>query len=214
MKTQKFLVKDNKHEAEREVKMLESFIPTLNQLKEVYESLDLGELDEKTALSLLSDTGATAGEMFLNAIAADCLATGNRNKNFINQMVKSQEQTVNNFKTEVKRVLAECGYFNSTRFSYSEIDGYFLTKESIKNIQESHKVYLTNENEIKLFKSFENASESLKSLRTDIESFSKINYHRPLMPFLERENNFNRELILDLNIESILELIKRLRPRD
>jgi hypothetical protein len=209
--TQKLLIKDNKGEADREIAILKSMIPTLNQLKEIYESLDLCVLDEKTALSLLSDRGATAGEMFLNAIAADALSTS-KNKHFINQIVKSQENTVNNFKAEVKKVLDEVGYFNSSRFNYSELNGYYLSKESLEIIKESKKIFLNNPEEIKLFKSFESALESLESLRTEIERYSGANYNHLLTPILEREG-FDRVIVLSLNIEKVLELIRDLKPK-
>lgn len=172
MKKERLLISEDRGAAEREIKKLESQIPILNNLIVLFDGLDLGKLDEKTALSLLVDNGATAGEMFLNAIAADCYATGNKNKHFVNQQVKAQEQTVLDFKNSIKTVLAQTERsLNYSKFSYSELDGYFISEQSKEAIAEENKIYLYDEKEIKLYEDVLDLCAKINSVR---ESTKKL----------------------------------------
>lgn len=165
MKTEKLLIHEDNQATIREIQKLESNIPQLQKLIKIFEGLDIGKLDEKTALSLLMNKGERAGEMFLKVIAADCLATGNRNKHFINQQIQAQESTVNSFKSEVRSLLEEIGtYFNFSDYSFEVNKGYFISETQKELISERNKKYLTDPNEIEVYNEFKKTFQALESL--------------------------------------------------
>jgi len=165
MSTQRLLLHEDSHNAQQEIKKLESFIPELQKLNEIFEGLDMGKLDEKTALSLLMDKGETVGEMFYSAIAADCMASGNKNRHFVNQQIKMQEPTVNNFKNEVKSLLEQFGtFFDFSKFSYSEGIGYYVSEESKKAIRESNKMYLEDKRDIEYYNAVKAVCDAMNTL--------------------------------------------------
>lgn len=207
MKKDRLLISEDRAAAEREIVKLKSYIGVLNQLQGVYETLDLGKLDEeKTALSLLTDKGATVSETFLTAIAADALSTGSKNRHFVNQQVKAQEETVKNFKAEVSLVLAKTeNYFDFSIYSFNEENGYFLSENSKKLITEKHKRYLTEPDEIELYNEFKNTFEALRNLDLMMSKHTGKNAYYSLFPYFEQKDYlgnikpfFNKTKILDL----------------
>ena len=211
MKKERLLISEDKAAAEREIQRLESQIPIINNLIMLFNGLDLGKLDEKTALSLLVDNGATAGEMFLNAIAADCYATGNKNKHFVNQQVKAQEQTVLDFKNNIKTTLAQTERsLDYRKFSYSESDGYFVSEQSKESIIEKHKKYLSDPEEIEIYNEFKKTFETLQNLDVLITKRTGKNAYYSLAPYFESVN-FQNQTTQFFNSNKILELLERNR---
>lgn len=163
--TKKLLISNDTDRASKEIINLESKISILNDLTPLFYELDLGTLDSSTALTLLSDKGTTAGEMFLTAIATNAMAMGNVNKHFVNQQVKGQEDTVKNFKTEVKRVLDSIGtYFDFSNYSYSESDGYYISDETKNLIFERNKIYLDSQKEVDYYNAVKTVCDSIDTL--------------------------------------------------
>ncbi len=204
MKSEKLLIHEDLATAEREINKLESQIPILNKMVALYDELDLGKLDQKTALSLLIDKGATAGEMFLNVIAADCYATGNKNKHFVNQQVKAQEQTVFDFKNDVKKVLSEAdNSINYSKFSYSESDGYFISAQSKETIAEQNKIYLVDKKDIDYYEAVKDVCATISVLnkltieRTGYNHTTPSNFHTSgfYKSRLDGEINLLKEII-------------------
>ncbi len=203
MKSEKLLIHEDLATAEREVNKLESQIPILNKLVGLFDELDLGKLDEKTALSLLIDKGTTAGEMFLNVIAADCLATGNRNKHFINQQIKAQEQTVLDFKNDVKTVLNETERgIDYSKFSYSESVGFFISVQSKEAIAEENKLYLVDKKDIEYYEAVKEVCKTINVLnritieRTGYNHTTPSNFNSGFyISRLDKEINLLKEVI-------------------
>lgn len=210
MKTEKLLVSEDRAAAEREISKLELYIPILNELQGVYETLDLGRLDdEKTALSLLSDKGLSVGEAFLRAIAADALSTGSKNKHFIAQQVKLQEGTVKNFKAEVSLVLDQTEkYFDFSAYSYDAGNGYFISEITKELITEKHKKYLTEPNEIELYNEFKKTFEGLQSLDLLLTKHTGKNAYYSLLPYFENANHTGQTSLF-LNNHKILDLFRK-----
>lgn len=210
MKTEKLLIQQDKAEAEREIVKLESYIPILNQLQGVFESLDLGKLDEKTAVTILLDRGNTAGEMFLNAIAADCYATGNKNKHFVNQQVNAQKETVDNFKSEIKSTLGQInGYADFSKYNYSETDlTYYISDSSKDAIIERYKRYLIDPKEIELYQEFEKTYKAMQDLNNAISKYKGTDTFYSLMPYFENKNHIGGA-ILFFNKKRVLELFEK-----
>ena len=210
MKKDRLLISEDKAAAEREIVKLQSYIEVLNQLQGVYETLDLGKLDEeKTALSLLTDKGATVSETFLTAIAADALSTGSKNRHFVNQQVKAQEETVKNFKAEVSLVLAQTEkYFDFSMYSFNEENGYYISEATKELITEKHKRYLTEPNEIELYNEFKKTFEALQNLDLMISKHTGKNAYYSLFPYFENVNH-SSQTSLFLNNHKILDLFRK-----
>jgi hypothetical protein len=208
----KLLISEDRVTADREIAKLESYIEVLNQLPEVYETLDLGKLnDEKTALSLLTDKGNTVSEIFLTAIAADAMSTGSKNKHFISQQVNAQKETVKNFKAEVSSVLDQTEkYFNFSQYSYDVGNGYFISETTKELIIESHKKYLTEPSEIELYNEFKKSFEGLQSLDLLLTKHTGRNAYYSLFPYFENECHSGQKSLF-LNNNKILELF-RIKP--
>ena len=206
----KLLISEDRVTSDREITKLESYIEVLNQLQGVYETLDLGKLnEEKTALSMLTDKGNTVSEIFLTAIAADALSTGSKNKHFVNQQVKAQEETIKNFKAEISLVLAQTEkYFDFSMYSYDLGNGYFISETKKELIIENHKKYLTEPNEIELYNEFKKTLEGLQSLDLLLSKHTGKNAYYSLFPYFEKENH-SGQTSLFLNNNKILELFRR-----
>jgi hypothetical protein len=212
MKNEILLISEDKATAEREIAKLQSYTGVLNELQGVYETLDLGRLDdEKTALSLLTDKGNTVSEIFLRAIAADALSTGSKNKHFVSQQVNSQQETVKNFKTEVSLVLDQTEkYFNFSMYNYSEQAGYFISEPTKELIVERNKKYLSDPAEIEIYKEFKKIFMSLQNLDRLITKRTGKNSYYSLAPYFESVNYQNHTTqFFDAN--KILELLGRNR---
>jgi hypothetical protein len=209
MKKERLLISEDRVTADRELAKLESFIEVLNQLQDVYETLDLGKLnDEKTALSLLTDKGKTVSEMFLTAIAADALSTGSKNRHFVNQQVKAQEDTVKNFKADVNVVLDQTEkYFNFSKYSYDPGNGYYINETTKELIIEDNKRYLTEPSEIELYNEFKKTFESLQNLDRLITKHTGRNAYYSLFPYFENEGHSGQKSLF-LNNNKILELFR------
>jgi hypothetical protein len=164
MKNQKILILDGSKESGEIISKLESFIPTLQQLNEIFESLDIGKLDKETAISLLKDKGKTASEKFLTVIAADCLSTGAKNKHFLDQQIKSQQPFVNEFVSKVEELLHWNKGIDFTQFSFSDEIGYFLPYEAKEAIRESQKQYLSNDNDIEYYNAVQTVCDAIRNL--------------------------------------------------
>lgn len=208
----KLLISEDRLTADREIAKLESYIEVLNQLQDVYETLDLGKLnDEKTALSLLTDKGNTVSEAFLTAIAADALSTGSKNRHFVNQQVKAQEGTVKNFKAEVSLVLDQTEkYFDFSMYSYGVGNGYFISETAKESIVERNKKYLSDPEEIEIYNEFKKTFEALKNLDVLITKRTGKNAYYSLAPYFEAVNYHNQTSQV-FNANKILELLKRNR---
>ncbi len=203
MKTEKMLIANDAPGAERLLKELELILPTLNELIPLYKELDLGELDEKTALSMLSDRGATATEQFLSVIASNCLAIG-ANKHFVSQQVALQADFVAEFKAKVNEIVSEKPIeLSASYFSYSPADRtYFVSEQTKIEIAESFKTYLTEPKQIEMFKAFENFKNALLELKKSFKDFAGYDYQGDLTDLVQRKN-FNNELIIELDPKKI-----------
>lgn len=203
MKTEKMLIANDAPGAERLLKELELILPTLNELIPLYKELDLGELDEKTALSMLSDRGATATEQFLSVIASNCLAIG-ANKHFVSQQVALQADFVAEFKAKVNEIVSEKPIeLSASYFSYSPADrSYFVSEQTKIEIAESFKTYLTEPKQIEMFKAFENFKNALLELKKSFKDFAGYDYQGDLTDLVQRKN-FNNELIVELDPKKI-----------
>lgn len=203
MKTEKMLIANDAPGAERLLKELELILPTLNELIPLYKELDLGELDEKTALSMLSDRGATATEQFLSVIASNCLAIG-ANKHFVSQQVALQADFVAEFKAKVNEIVSEKPIeLSASYFSYSPADrSYFVSEQTKIEIAESFKTYLTEPKQIEMFKAFENFKNALLELKKSFKDFAGYDYQGDLTDLVQRKN-FNNELIIELDPKKI-----------
>ena len=203
MKTEKMLIANDAPGAERLLKELELILPTLNELIPLYKELDLGELDEKTALSMLSDRGATATEQFLSVIASNCLAIG-ANKHFVSQQVVLQADFVAEFKAKVNEIVSEKPIeLSASYFSYSPADrSYFVSEQTKIEIAESFKTYLTEPKQIEMFKAFENFKNALLELKKSFKDFAGYDYQGDLTDLVQRKN-FNNELIVELDPKKI-----------
>ncbi|MDR6845938.1 hypothetical protein [Flavobacterium granuli] len=214
MKNQK-LISEDQAAAEKEIRILESHIEVLNQLQNVYEDLDIGELNEKTALSLLLDRGETAGKQLENCVLADCAATNTTNKHIIASRINDIQPVINEFKREVNSILDQIGrYFDFSMFSFEEGNGYFISELSKKIIIERHNVYLTNSTEIELFLEFEKAKIVLDNLNTKLNSFlgtTKNDYS--LSKYFEFKNHIGQHS-RRFNIDEILHLFQGKRRQD
>ncbi len=203
MKTEKMLIANDAPGAERLLKELELILPTINELIPLYKELDLGELDEKTALSMLSDRGATATEQFLSVIASNCLAIG-ANKHFVSQQVALQADFVAEFKAKVNEIVSEKPIeLSASYFSYSPADrSYFVSEQTKIEIAESFKTYLTEPKQIEMFKAFENFKNALLELKKSFKDFAGYDYQGDLTDLVQRKN-FNNELIIELDPKKI-----------
>jgi hypothetical protein len=203
MKTEKMLIANDAPGAERLFKELELILPTINELIPLYKELDLGELDEKTALSMLSDRGATATEQFLSVIASNCLAIG-ANKHFVSQQVILQADFVAEFKAKVNEIVSEKPIeLSASYFSYSPADrSYFVSEQTKIEIAESFKTYLTEPKQIEMFKAFENFKNALLELKKSFKDFAGYDYQGDLTDLVQRKN-FNNELIVELDPKKI-----------
>ena len=203
MKTEKMLIANDAPGAERLLKELELILPTINELIPLYKELDLGELDEKTALSMLSDRGATATEQFLSVIASNCLAIG-ANKHFVSQQVALQADFVAEFKAKVNEIVSEKPIeLSASYFSYSPADrSYFVSEQTKIEIAESFKTYLTEPKQIEMFKAFENFKNALLELKKSFKDFAGYDYQGDLTDLVQRKN-FNNELIVELDPKKI-----------
>lgn len=203
------MIHDDNQATIREIQKLESNIPQLQKLIKIFEGLDIGKLDEKTALSLLMNKGERAGEMFLKVIAADCLATGNRNKHFINQQIQAQESTVNSFKSEVRSLLEEIGtYFNFSDYSFEVNKGYFISETQKELISERNKKYLTDPNEIEVYNEFKKTFQALESLGLKLNKYNGLDTSYSLCHYFESENHFRQKIVF-FNESKILELFRK-----
>lgn len=204
MKTEKLLIHEDKTTAEREINRLETQIPILNKLVDLFDGLDLGKLDEKTALSLLIDKGETAGEMFLCAIAADALSTGSKNKHFISQQVLAQEKTVLEFKNDVKTVLSETERgIDYSKFSYSESVGFFISAQSKEAIAEQNKIYLVDKKDIDYYQAVKEVCNAINVLNK--LSIERTGYNHTT-PSTVHFNGFNKSR-LDAEITLLKEVM-------
>ena len=203
MKTEKMLIANDAPGAERLLKELELILPTINELIPLYKELDLGELDEKTALSMLSDRGATATEQFLSVIASNCLAIG-ANKHFVSQQVALQADFVAEFKAKVNEIVSEKPIeLSASYFSYSPADrSYFVSEQTKIEIAESFKTYLTEPKQIEMFKALENFKNALLELKKSFKDFAGYDYQGDLTDLVQRKN-FNNELIIELDPKKI-----------
>ena len=203
MKTEKMLIANDAPGAERLLKELELILPTLNELIPLYKELDLGELDEKTALSMLSDRGATATEQFLSVIASNCLAIG-ANKHFVSQQVALQADFVAEFKAKVNEIVSEKPIeLSASYFSYSPADrSYFVSEQTKIEIAESFKTYLTEPKQIEMFNALENFKNALLELKKSFKDFAGYDYQGDLTDLVQRKN-FNNELIIELDPKKI-----------
>lgn len=212
MKKERLLISEDRATAEREIAKLQSYTEVLNQLQGVYETLDLGKLDDqKTALSLLTDKGNTVSEQFLRAIAADALSTGSKNRHFVNQQVKAQEETVKNFKAEVSSVLDETEkYFDFSMYSFDERNGYFISEATQELIREKHKKYLSDPEEIEIYNEFKKTFENLQTLDRLITKRTGKNTYYSLAPYFESVN-YQNQTIQFFSANKIMELLGRNR---
>lgn len=203
MKTEKLLIANDAPGAERLIKNLELILPALNELVPLYNDLDLGELNEKTALSMLTDRGATATEQFLSVIASNCLAIG-ANKHFVSQQVALQADFVAEFKAKVNEIVSEKPIeLSASYFSYSPADrSYFVSEQTKIEIAESFKTYLTEPKQIEMFKAFENFKNALLELKKSFKDFAGYDYQGDLTDLVQRKN-FNNELIIELDPKKI-----------
>ena len=203
MKTEKLLIANDAPGAERLIKNLELILPALNELVPLYNDLDLGELNEKTALSMLTDRGATATEQFLSVIASNCLAIG-ANKHFVSQQVALQADFVAEFKAKVNEIVSEKPIeLSASYFSYSPADrSYFVSEQTKIEIAESFKTYLTEPKQIEMFKAFENFKNALLELKKSFKDFAGYDYQGDLTDLVQRKN-FNNELIVELDPKKI-----------
>ena len=203
MKTEKLLIANDAPGAERLIKNLELILPALNELVPLYNDLDLGELNEKTALSMLTDRGATATEQFLSVIASNCLAIG-ANKHFVSQQVALQADFVAEFKAKVNEIVSEKPIeLSASYFSYSPADRtYFVSEQTKIEIAESFKTYLTEPKQIEMFKAFENFKNALLELKRSFKDFAGYDYQGDLTDLVQRKN-FNNELIVELDPKKI-----------
>lgn len=172
----KLLISNDTDRAKKEIINLESKVSILNKLIPLFADLDLGALDNSTALKLLSDKGTTAGEMFLTAIASNAMAMG-ANKHFVSQQVKLQEDTVNKFKTEVKNILGTIGiYFDFSNYSYSDSDGYYISDETKNLIFENCKIYLENSKDADYYNAVENVCDAINILNSMTKDITGRNH--------------------------------------
>ena len=208
MKTEKMLIANDAPGAERLLKELELILPTINELVPLYNDLDLGELNEKTALSMLTDRGATATEQFLSVIASNCLAIG-ANKHFVSQQVALQADFVAEFKAKVNEIVSEKPIeLSASYFSYSPADrSYFVSEQTKIEIAESFKTYLTEPKQIEMFKAFENFKNALLELKKSFKDFAGYDYQGDLTDLVQRKN-FNNELIVELDPKKITYFIR------
>ncbi len=221
MKNQKKLIYNGSKEAEEIINKLESFLPTLQQLNEIFESLEIGKLDKETAISLLKDKGQTAGEMFLNVIIADCLSTGAKNKHFLDKQIELQQPTIKEFISKVEDLLHWNKGIDFTLYSFSDEIGYFLPFEVKEAIRESQKQYLSSDNEIEYYnaiKSVCDAISNLNKLNTKLtgKDYSKIgigsfNKEGKTITRLENDLKLLNELITDKSENPEPDAVKFLR---
>jgi hypothetical protein len=200
------LIKEDKHQAEREIKILESKTESLNGLVSLFMELDLGDLDNKTAISLLLDKGVTAGDYFLNSIEADYLSTGVKNKNLIELRRKEAQTIVDVFVYKVKEILKPIeSICNLSFYSYDEGKGYYVSKESKELISENHKIYLKDDKEIMIFQEFQKCFNSMENLKSKIDDFVGSSYSGSCSGFFEGTDGVKRSYRFDTN--GILNLI-------
>jgi hypothetical protein len=214
MKTQKFLIANDVPGAERLLKELELIIPTLNELSPLYNELDLGELDEKTALSMLIDRGLTATEQFLSVIASNCLAIG-ANKHFVSQQVALQADFVTEFKAKINEVVSKKPIeLSSSYFSYSPADhSYFVSENTKIEIAENFKTYLTDPKQIAMYNAFDKTKNALLELKKSFKEFAGYEYQGDLISLIQRKN-FNNEIVIEINNQQIVQFLNNRSPKN
>ena len=214
MKTEKMLIANDAPGAERLLKELELILPTLNELIPLYKELDLGELDEKTALSMLSDRGATATEQFLSVIASNCLAIG-ANKHFVSQQVALQADFVAEFKAKVNEIVSKKPIeLRSSYFSYSPADhSYFVSENTKIEIAENFKTYLTDPKQIAMYNAFDKTKNALLELKKSFKEFAGYEYQGDLISLIQRKN-FNNEIVIEINNQQIVQFLNNRSPKN
>lgn len=214
MKTEKMLIANDAPGAERLLKELELILPTLNELIPLYKELDLGELDEKTALSMLSDRGATATEQFLSVIASNCLAIG-ANKHFVSQQVALQADFVAEFKAKVNEIVSEKPIeLSASYFSYSPADrSYFVSENTKIEIAENFKTYLTDPKQIAMYNAFDKTKNALLELKKSFKEFAGYEYQGDLISLIQRKN-FNNEIVIEINNQQIVQFLNNRSPKN
>lgn len=214
MKTEKMLISNDAPGAERLIKHLELILPTLNELVPLYNDLDLGELNEKTALSMLTDSGATATEQFLSVIASNCYAIG-ANKHFVSQQVGLQADFVANFKEKVNEIIQKKPLeLSSSYFSYSPADRSYCISEQTKiEITESFKTYLTDPKQIEMYNAFEKAKKALLELKKSFKDFAGYEYQGDLTELIQRKN-YKNEFVSELDPKNLIYFIRDRTPKN
>lgn len=212
MKSEKLLVSEDKQGAEREIITLKQYAKILNGLKKVYTRLDLGQLDnEEIALGLLTNKGLSACESFKNAIIADCISTGNRNKNFIQSMLDMQEDFLLNFQREVREILDSLPSDLQLRH-YSFNGEYHISQITENTIKEKYKVYLSDPRQIEIYTAFQTAQENIKTLRTAFKNFAGHDHNGTLSSMIERRRL--NEIVVEPDLNQLLYFIKDHTPKN
>ncbi|MGL2992702.1 hypothetical protein [Flavobacterium sp. TSSA_36] len=214
MKTEKKLIANDAIGAERLIKQLELIIPTLNEISPLYQDLDLGELDEKTALSMITDRGATASEQFLSVIASNCLAIG-ANKHFVSQQVALQADFVAEFKAKINEVVSKKPIeLSASYFSYSPADrSYFVSEQTKIEIAENFKTYLSDPKQIEMFKAFENFKNALLDLKKSFKDFAGYDYQGDLTELIQTKN-YKNEFVTELDPKNLIYFIRERAPKN
>ena len=202
---EKILIANHAKNAISEIQQIENnVLPRLQELIDVYAVLDLPELDEKTALSLISDKGKTVKEIYETAIVADAFSTGQKNKNFVSTLLELQQPLINEFiKSVINAIKGIEIHFEHQYISYSTVRGYYLSDESKEEIKEKHKLYISNEKDLMLYNAVKDVCTAIDTLNTVTIERSNYNHieRSKSLPFaktrLESEFNMLQKFIND-----------------
>ncbi|GAA4036000.1 hypothetical protein GCM10022386_21870 [Flavobacterium cheonhonense] len=181
MSTKKLLVHEDKTEINKTIYCLEQFIPEMNKLKTAFENLKIGSFSSEIYNSVkqsLSDENMI--QLYYESVNKELDKVGIENAITRASLLKAHENTIEQFKTEMKR------FFDSLNTSFGMVDlrlldyqggKFFISNESVTIIRERNSYYLETKEEIELFNSL---NELLKSMqKTRLAMTDLIGYEYP-----------------------------------
>jgi hypothetical protein len=150
---------------------LAHFKPLLENLKTIYESLEIGPFTSEIYKEIFHSGTAEISERFRASIESDIEKMG-ISKSFIKNNITEKAETLWNtfsdYISELKKFKPET-FTRQKRLNLKQIsfndNGFFIASEDEENILEECRIYLENEKEMELF----------DNLKHFIEAYNKVN---------------------------------------